>query len=623
MDSKSTGDLGNIISMGARTSNSVEANNLKGIGFGGQGDKNGRNFQSFLAKASELKDPEKVRSTANNSHKSGNIVPMRPESASNQLKRVDLKTGSSVVTATEHVSETSLANFMASQGMSGEAISALLEKDHNIANASRSGDITKRDGFDGIGLMTEQERSQSFKELGLLNREIGRVEKISGYDSKKLDTEFDKNLVKGTLVPSEVANVLKMQKEIGNQPGWNNIATGGSENNERLAGKLTALQSQALGLGFNALNNPLANQNINLRSSDRLIDSHKTSLNTFEKNSLDNELTLNKASKGPEKHIAEGVRVTLGGQVTKPDFSDVVRGGLGLKLSSEPASIDASNSHTGDDRTGHGINNGIKATIDEEMIALKRSHFADGASFKTAVFNNKNIDHEISVVRSGVSIQRMTVEPVNLSLNGRDLEILFQSSAGNKGFSNRGDEGFSESGGNNAESFAQTVSNSQSSNIGASNLQGSSFSDIRERAELIQKIGERLNQAVADRVISQVARGSWSIEMELHPSELGQIDVDMKMTENGIEAGIRASQGVTREMLAESLNKLRDLLEDSGLSVSDISLQQESSNNSDLERKARENANVVASGSEKRETQGSSVLSKPDRFGDDGLDILV
>ena len=110
--------------------------------------------------------------------------------------------------------------------------------------------------------------------------------------------------------------------------------------------------------------------------------------------------------------------------------------------------------------------------------------------------------------------------------------------------------------------------------------------------------------------------------MELHPSELGQIDVDMRMTENGIEASLRASQGVTREMLAESLGKLRDLLEQSGLSVADLSLANESGNKSDLEKHASQSGSEHARSSEKNEMPEKSD-NKLDLSRVDGLDIFV
>ena len=52
---------------------------------------------------------------------------------------------------------------------------------------------------------------------------------------------------------------------------------------------------------------------------------------------------------------------------------------------------------------------------------------------------------------------------------------------------------------------------------------------------------------------------SWSMELgdRLHPAELGSIEIELEMTERGLEANFRATQSVTRDLLMESMPRLK------------------------------------------------------------------
>ncbi len=105
------------------------------------------------------------------------------------------------------------------------------------------------------------------------------------------------------------------------------------------------------------------------------------------------------------------------------------------------------------------------------------------------------------------------------------------------------------------------------------------LTDHLRRAETIQQLTDRLGVFVAKQVTAQMSQGRWSIDLTLHPAELGSIKVDMEMTERGLEATFRASQGVTRDLLMESMPRLKQWFEEGGINVAYSGLSQDSGTN--------------------------------------------
>ena len=105
------------------------------------------------------------------------------------------------------------------------------------------------------------------------------------------------------------------------------------------------------------------------------------------------------------------------------------------------------------------------------------------------------------------------------------------------------------------------------------------LADHLRRAETIQQLTDRLGVFVAKQVTAQMSQGRWSIDLTLHPAELGSIKVDMEMTERGLEATFRASQGVTRDLLMESMSRLKQWFEEGGINVAYSGLSQDSGTN--------------------------------------------
>ncbi len=87
------------------------------------------------------------------------------------------------------------------------------------------------------------------------------------------------------------------------------------------------------------------------------------------------------------------------------------------------------------------------------------------------------------------------------------------------------------------------------------------------RALQYQQLADRLGQAVAERLISQIERGEWKMQMRLDPASLGRIDVQLDMHNGGLDATFMSDNQATRELIAQGAGKLKETLSQSGTTV--------------------------------------------------------
>jgi flagellar hook-length control protein FliK len=80
-----------------------------------------------------------------------------------------------------------------------------------------------------------------------------------------------------------------------------------------------------------------------------------------------------------------------------------------------------------------------------------------------------------------------------------------------------------------------------------------------------QDMSRRLAEVLGQRLSAQIARGAWRVEMDIHPKSLGRIEIQLEMKNGELQAHFNASKLVTREMLQESLPKLREALDQHGI----------------------------------------------------------
>jgi flagellar hook-length control protein FliK len=91
-----------------------------------------------------------------------------------------------------------------------------------------------------------------------------------------------------------------------------------------------------------------------------------------------------------------------------------------------------------------------------------------------------------------------------------------------------------------------------------------------QRAAQYQQLADKLGQAVAQRLMGQIERGQWKMEMRMQPASLGHIHIELDMRAGGLDALFSADNNLTRELLTQGSAKLKDTLSQSGMEVASV-----------------------------------------------------
>ena len=98
-----------------------------------------------------------------------------------------------------------------------------------------------------------------------------------------------------------------------------------------------------------------------------------------------------------------------------------------------------------------------------------------------------------------------------------------------------------------------------------------------EQADMSRRLAEALGQ----RLTAQISRGAWRVEMDLHPKSLGRIEIQLEMKNGELEANFTAANAATRELIQESMPRLRAAFEEHGMESAYIGLGLENQGQSD------------------------------------------
>jgi len=117
--------------------------------------------------------------------------------------------------------------------------------------------------------------------------------------------------------------------------------------------------------------------------------------------------------------------------------------------------------------------------------------------------------------------------------------------------------------------------------------------------QIVQRFGELLSQ----RLLQQVSQGNWRVELDLEPGDLGSIRIELELRKGEIEASIKATQASTRDLLQESLPRLKEALERNGMDVASLSVSQQD---------RRQSGGQSPSGRQSSGGQGSAAEQVPE-----------
>jgi flagellar hook-length control protein FliK len=102
--------------------------------------------------------------------------------------------------------------------------------------------------------------------------------------------------------------------------------------------------------------------------------------------------------------------------------------------------------------------------------------------------------------------------------------------------------------------------------------------------------GRQLSEALGHRLAANIAAGHYRLTLNVHPKELGAIDVVMEMRDGKLDAQISSTNAVTRELLGDSLPRLRDALQQNGIQLAQLAVGQDSQQGGERGRGAQSGA---------------------------------
>jgi len=146
-----------------------------------------------------------------------------------------------------------------------------------------------------------------------------------------------------------------------------------------------------------------------------------------------------------------------------------------------------------------------------------------------------------------------------------------------------------------------------------------------QRAAHYQQLADRVGEAIAQRLIAQIERGQWKMQMRMQPGALGQIDVQLDMHAAGLDASFSADNAMTRELMAQGANRLRDALTQAGTTVASVWVNGDSSRQSGGNPTPGRNNQGPSSASAKKtaEPAAATVAATASSAAADGLNVLA
>jgi len=112
---------------------------------------------------------------------------------------------------------------------------------------------------------------------------------------------------------------------------------------------------------------------------------------------------------------------------------------------------------------------------------------------------------------------------------------------------------------------------------------------MTDRAAQIQDLADKLGKAMGERLQEQLEKGEWKLQLKLNPAHLGKIDVELDMNAAGLDAVFKTDNQLTRELIAQGMNKLKDSLAQSGMTVANVWVNSENQKGSGGNSTPREN----------------------------------
>ena len=244
--------------------------------------------------------------------------------------------------------------------------------------------------------------------------------------------------------------------------------------------------------------------------------------------------------------------------------------------------------------------------ISKAQARLQREHLAGKISLPKIDVSSLKLgsEHAATVKLPAINLTSVMPDQGPIGLQSNGLSPVSAIVAGGAGFA-----------------FEGGSSGQQGSHSAApENMQEDAAEQLLRRQDQQNQLSQRLSQVLGQRLSAQIELGSWRVEMDLHPASMGRIEVQLEMRNGELEANFLSSNAATREVLNESLHRLREMLEQFGTNSAYVGLGAGNKGQHDGNSAPGAEMGSVDAG-DGNDPADSDSDRKP--VSDDGLDVMV
>ncbi len=158
----------------------------------------------------------------------------------------------------------------------------------------------------------------------------------------------------------------------------------------------------------------------------------------------------------------------------------------------------------------------------------------------------------------------------------QDVNALLSRFSEDAGSESDADQHPSQGEGNNFSSFAQALSRSNN----ATNAAASAAPTGANMSEVYDQLSDKMATEMAARMHKQLSDGEWKMKFALRPSNLGGVEIQLEMKDGKLDAVFRADNPLTRDLLQNSSQRLREALGNFGINAGQVNVGQGGGNTS-------------------------------------------
>jgi len=198
--------------------------------------------------------------------------------------------------------------------------------------------------------------------------------------------------------------------------------------------------------------------------------------------------------------------------------------------------------------------------------------------------------------------------------NVQEQDIASLSSSFSQDMGEQSDASGSETSGQSSSGFAQALAQSSASDNRAVVSKEAATAVPTPMNEVYDQLSDKLATEMAARMHKQLSDGQWKMKFGLRPAHLGGVEIQLEMKDGKLDAVFRAENPMTRDLLQNSTQRLRDALQNFGINAGFVQVgqnggqnQQNASGNASPQPQVRDNSNVSTNTSD---TQAQVVATR-------------